>query len=1075
VSNPEFPGSYRPDPRLAGGFADAPEDRRERSGGRSSPGRGAAARSEDPGYPGRGRNGSGGYQAADGGGWGRPATGGRTTADEGGSRSGRPWSRADQGQEPRGRGAHEETSSGGRQGTSRPRGRQPGQGTVGTRGTSASRERYAAARERYAARVGATSAGRAGRTGSAGAGQDAGAAYGGVGGNGNGYTGNGHGGNGRNGAGYAGRRPGGSTALKEPDVRRRPGRHGGDDGGSGGGGREHRKGDWWRHWTLKKAVSIAAIAAGVMVILGAAGVGIAYAKTPVPTDRSLSATQAASIVYFSNNKTRVGQFGTVDRQLLLYNQIPANLRNAVVAAEDKNFWHEGGISPTGILRAAYYDLTSSGGNLQGGSTITQQLVRNYYANIGTAQTVSRKIKEIFIAQKLAQRTSKEQILKEYLNTVYFGGGAYGVGAAAQYYFGLSPSQINQITPAQAAMIAAMIQSPSGYSPNPKAGASYQALVARWHYVINAMVGMGTLSPQEAAKAKFPTVVKPFNNSWGGYRGYIMQAVLNELQQTYGYSLDQLHTKGLHIVTTFSKSLMDSLYATVKQDRALMKAGAPPTPPFGAHVGCGPRGCLPGYVNVGAVLENPANGAILAMYSGENYNSKKRPHAQLDNALQSRNQVGSSFKPYVLATAVKQGMNVQTSQLTGFSPLWIPPDADPTALASLQQPSPLVHDAGSYFEVVNDEVSNPNRPVSVVDATAMSLNTAYTDLWHRVAGYNLSGAPNNVTNMAKAFGVDVSAAAPKGNGSGLQDMQDQSGVTLGQASLTVEEQATMIATLADGGVYHTPHVIKDIIVGNATTQAKVDQREVLTPDEAAEVDYALSFDMGSLGTANGLGLTNGQTVIAKTGTTNLSQQAFFLGATPRYAMAVGMFVNNNQCEQRLPLSEQAVCSSSQALAFQPPSQVQTLFGVGGLAGYGGQWPAIIWHDYFMKQFNTLPVQSWPALPANFGSAWNLVPPLPKPKPKPQQCDNGNGNPFRCRNGNQPPVICLPGSPIPCPGQTLVPGGGGGGGGAGGAGTVGGAAAGGIVTTGLTVTMLPAGARRWRARRRQRGPGAAKRKT
>jgi membrane peptidoglycan carboxypeptidase len=1069
VSNPEFPGSYRPDPRLAGGSADAPEDHRGRSGGRGSPGRGAAARSEGPGYPDRGRSGSGGYQPTDGG-WGRPATGGRGTADDGGGRSARPWSRSDQGQEPRGRGAREEASPRGRQAGSRSRGRQPGQGTVGTRGTSASRERYAAARERYAARVGAAGAGRAGRTGSAGAGQDAGAAYGGAGGN--GYNGNGHGGNGHDGTGYpgyGGRRPGGSTALKEPDVRRRPGRHGGGDDGGFGGGREHRKGDWWRHWTLKKAVSAGAIAAGAMVVLGAAGVGIAYAKTPVPTDRSLSATQAASVVYFSNNKSRVGQFGTVDRQVLLYSQIPPVLRNAVVAAEDKNFWHEGGISPTGILRAAYYDLTNSGGNLQGGSTITQQLVRNYYANIGTAQTVSRKIKEIFIAQKLAQKTSKAQILKEYLNTVYFGGGAYGVGAAAQYYFGLPPSQIDRITPTQAAMIAAMIQSPSGYSPDPKAGASYQALVFRWHYVLNAMVSMGTLPSQQAAKAKFPTVVKPFNNSWGGYRGYIMQAVENELQQTYGYTPDQLSTKGLHIVTTFSKSLMDSLYATVKQDRALMKAGTPPTPPFGAHVGCGPRGCLPGYVNVGAVLENPANGAILAMYSGENYNSKKRPHAQLDNALQSRNQVGSSFKPYVLATAVKQGMNVQTSQLTGFSPLWIPPDADPTALASLHQPSPLIPDAGSYFEVQNDEVSNPNRPVSVVDATAMSLNTAYTDLWHRVAGYNPNGSPNNVTNMAKAFGVDVSSA--QGGGSGLQHMQDQSGVTLGQASLTVEEQATMIATLADGGTYHTPHVIKDIIVGNSTTPAKVDQREVLTPDEAAEVDYALSFDMGSLGTANGLGLTNGQTVIAKTGTTNLSQQAFFLGATPRYAMAVGMFVNNNQCEQRLPPSEQAVCSSIQALAFQPPAGVQTLFGVGGLAGYGGQWPAIIWHDYFMKNFNSLPVQSWPVLPSNFGSTWNLAPPLPKPKPQPRQC---NGNSFRCRNQNQPPVICLPGSPTPCPGPTLVPPGGGGG--AGGAGTVGGAAAGGIVATGLTVTMLPAGIRRWRRpRRRPRGPAAGKHKS
>jgi membrane peptidoglycan carboxypeptidase len=233
---------------------------------------------------------------------------------------------------------------------------------------------------------------------------------------------------------------------------------------------------------------------------------------------------------------------------------------------------------------------------------------------------------------------------------------------------------------------------------------------------------------------------------------------------------------------------------------------------------------------------------------------------------------------------------------------------------------------------------------------------------------------------------------------------------------------------------------------------------------------MSFDMGSMGTANGLGLTNGQTVIAKTGTTNLSQQAFFLGATPRYAMAVGMFTNKNGCPKRLG----SVCTSTQSLAFAPPAQVkQTLFGVGGLAGYGGQWPAIIWHDYFMKNFNSVPVQSWPALPANFGSAWNLVPPLPKPKPRPQPCNNGNGNPFRCRNQNQPPVICIPGSPIPCPTANPTPPVGGGG--VGGAGTVGGVAAGGMVATGLTVTMLPAAIRRWRPRRRQRGPGAGKRKT
>jgi membrane peptidoglycan carboxypeptidase len=967
----------------------------------------------------------------------------------------------------RGRGPLEESPSPGRHDASRPRGRPPGQGTVGPRGTSAARERYAAARERYAARVGA--GGRAGT--------DTGVTYGGAGGTayrGTGYDGTGYddsgyedagyGATGYGGNGHGGRRPGGTAVRTAPAGRRLRGRHGdggsgGDDGGGLGGGRERRKGDWWRHWTFKKALGVVGVVAAIIVMLGAVGVGMAYAKTPVPSAPQLSAIQAASTVYFSNNKTRVGQFGTFDRQPLLYSQIPATLRNAVIAAEDKNFWHEGGISPTGILRAAYYDLTSSGGNLQGGSTITQQLVRNYYANIGTAQTLSRKVKEIFVAQKLARAKSKAWILTQYLNTVYFGGGAYGVGAAAQYYFGLSTSQLNQITPAQAAMLAAMIQSPSYYLPNPKAGAPYQSLVFRWHYVINTMASTGTLSQQAAAKATFPTVIKPFNNNWGGYKGYIMQAVLNELENTYGYSREKIFNGGLHIVTTFNQSKMNSLYATVSQDRALMRSDSPPPLAAGSTVPCGADGCLPKYVHIGAVLEDPSTGAIVAMYSGPNYNK-----TQYDNALQSRNQVGSSFKPYVLSTAVQQGMNVQTSQLNGFSPLWIPPDSLPQTFASLHNPN-----AAQYYEVTNDEVSNPNRPVTPVEATAMSLNTAYADLWHRVA-LNASNGQHNVVNMAKAFGVDVAPARPDGTGgSGLVTMQDEAGTALGQASLTVEEQATMIATLADNGIYHTPHVIQQIIVGNAVTPAKIDQHEVLTPDQAAEVDYAMSFDMSPMGTADGLGLTNGQTVIAKTGTTNLSQSAFFLGATQRDAMAVGMFVSNPSCT--LPASEQALCTDTSALAFAPPAGLQTLFGVGGYPGYGGQWPAIIWHDYFMKEFNSLPVQAWPAPPADYGSAWNLVPPLPKPKPTPRpsfgfQCP---GNARRCRPVPTPGATCVPGGVIPCPGVTpSLPPFGGTNGGGGGATTVGGVAAGGMLVGSVMVALLPAGLGRWRPRRRKRGP-------
>ena len=741
-------------------------------------------------------------------------------------------------------------------------------------------------------------------------------------------------------------------------------------------------------------LTIVAGVVGLFIIMITVGVAYAYSKTPIPDVQS-AVMQQASKVYFSDGKTEVGQFGTTNRVILTYSQFPAVLRDAVVAAEDKNFWHEGGISPTGILRAAYYDLTSSGGNLQGASTITQQLVRNYYDDIGTSQTASRKIKEIFVSQKLAQAKSKEWILQQYLNTVYFGGGAYGAAAAAQVYFGLDPSQLSKITPAQAAMIAAMIQSPSYYKPDPSAGQAHTALVFRWKYVLRTMETMGTVSPQgySAAVAKFPVVVPPVNNTWNGYRGYIMQAALNELESTYHYSLGRINTAGLHVVTTFNPKLMNSLYGTVRQADSLMKHCAPPALLAGqAHTTC--TG-LPHWVRTGAVLEQVKTGAILAMYSGQNYNK-----SQFDNALQSRNQVGSSFKTYVLATAVKQGMNVQTSILDGDSPLWIPPDSSPTTLAKRGNQSP----GPGYYQVVNDESgTNSFGPTKVQEATALSLNTAYTDLWHKVA-YDPATGDHPVTEMAKAFGVDVRASGMVG---GSNPMQDEAGIALGQASLTVEEQATTIATIADNGLYHSPHVIKKITVGTSVTPAKVTTRQVLTADQAADVGWALSADTTGGGTAAGLGLDNGQTVIAKTGTTNLAQSAFFMAATPKYAMADAMFVNKPHCPARLG----SQCSSTSALAFAPPPGVQTLFGVGGMSGYGGQWPAYMWHQYFVKNFENQPVVNFPAV-NNDGQRWNLYGALPKPKPKHDHNPGGQPCPGQGQGqGQGPPFSCHTGGPTP----------------------------------------------------------------
>src|SRR6266568_2280524 len=701
---------------------------------------------------------------------------------------------------------------------------------------------------------------------------------------------------------------------------------GGPGGPGGDGGRPPRaKGSWWRRWTWRKALAVLAAVCAVVMVMAVTVVAVAYSRTPLPTAASEAALQQSSVVYFSNGKNQVGTFSTgTNRQMLAPAQIPQVLKDAVIAAEDRHFYTEGGVSPTGIVRAAYQDLT--GGQFQGGSTITQQFARNYYSTIGTSQTLSRKLKEIFVAIKLAHSVSKESILTQYLNTIYLGDNAYGVGAAAQTYFGKPASKLNI---AQSAMLAAMINEPGFFDPTPHTP-GYAPLVARWKYVLTNMVRDGAITQQQLVKAgaKFPKIVKgPRNNGWTGYRGYIMQAVETELETRYHYTSRQIFTGGLKIVTTFSQPLMRALYQTVEQKKREMAAGGR---------------ALPRYAHIGAVLQQPRTGAILAMYGGPNYGLTgrrcRRIECQYNMALQSRNQVGSSFKPYVLATAVSQGMNVKTSVLNGFAPIWIPPDstlADRMTLSSQSKPADPV---GWYN--LPDPAENYG-PITTAKAAAVSSNTAFADLAHRVG-------TRNVVKMAKRFGVNAKL-------SGLNNEVGGVGMALGQASLTVAEQANTFSTFAAGGVDTTQHVISKITSPNGPVPVKVVKNSVLPEGQAADIDYALSFDTkpGGTGYPNAT-MSDGRPIIGKTGTTNTAQSAFFIGAIPQYTLAVGIFTQN-----------------------QSDHTTQTLNLLGGLSqgGFGGTWAAMIWHAFAMKEFAQLPIRQFPTPPLT-GSKWVQIPRMPK---------------------------------------------------------------------------------------------------
>jgi len=725
-------------------------------------------------------------------------------------------------------------------------------------------------------------------------------------------------------------------------------------GGPGGPGGKppRRKGSWWRRWTWKKAIGVFASLVLVFILAVAGAVAWMYAHTPLPDDVAVAALQQSSTVYFSDGKTQIGTFSSgSNRQLLQSNQIPKILKDAVIAAEDRNYWTEGGISPTGIVRALYQDAT--GGEFQGGSTITQQFARNYYANIGTEQTYSRKLKEIFVAIKLSHTKSKDWILTQYLNTIFLGDNAYGVGAASQTYFNKPAMKLNA---AQSAMLAAMINQPGFFDPHPGTE-GYEPLVARWHYVLGNMVRDGVLTQAQADSMKFPKLKHSKQASgWTGFRGYIMQAVEAEMQSRYGITKDQLYSRGLHITTTINLGMMKQLYKSIAEEKAAMAAGGR---------------ALPGYGRIGAVLEDPNTGAIIAWYGGPSYSMKPkacdRVDCQFDMALNAREQVGSSFKPYVLATAVKQGMNAKTSVLNGYSPLWIPPDTEPMTFSSMTKPA----DSQGWYEL-NSPGENFG-PINSAKAAALSSNQAFGDLIHRVG-------TRNTELFAQQLGVDVKA-------SGLSNMIGEAGMALGQGSLTVAEQASTYSTFANGGTVYTPHLIASFVESGTVHNAVVTQSRVLSKDEAGSVDWALLDDV-IYGTGTKAALPDGRPIIAKTGTTNNAQSAFFIGAIPQYTLAVGIFTAN-----------------------QSDHTTQTLNNLGGggdAAGFGGYWPALIWHNFAEAEFTGLQIEQFP-IPSTFpGDKWVQVEKMPGKKHKKHK---GHDPVF----GPTPPPSGGPG-PGPTPGPT-----------------------------------------------------------
>jgi membrane peptidoglycan carboxypeptidase len=826
------------------------------------------------------------------------------------------------------------------------------------------------------------------------------------------YGGNGRSGYGQGGGGYRGSYDPGADQytvgmtdeeLYRPTSPRGPGGPDGPDGpddpdgpGDGRRGPGRDRGNWlqrqwharwWRRWTIKKAaLLLGAVAAGMVLVL-IAGFFYLYSSVPLPLAQLETPPIQSSMVYFSNGKP-IGCFCVQYRQALTESQLAQDpaLEEAFLAAEDRNFWHEGGISVTGTARALLVDL--SGGGSQGGSTITEQFVKSYLNPSGGGLTFKQKLKEIVIAIKLAKSESKTWILQHYLNVIDLGSGAYGVEAAARTYFGLDAWKLS---PAQAAMLGAMVQQPYGFDPAHPAqnapGLGY-SLLDRWIYVLGNMArdtpgitqqqfnslvpypSPTTTQQTQADLKNFPKVTIRSPNLGTGWHYYLMNLVQNELGAYYHINHAQLTTQGYQVHTTIDEHLMNMLYTTVRSDKQLIDQQA-------AQQG---MMRLPPWVHIGAVLEKPGTGDIKALYAGPGFGAKNCVACDYGTGtILSPQQVGSSFKPYVLTTAVSLGMNAKTSILDSHSPICIPPADDGyTDQRMLSTFGNANCDTSNGFYALNQPGENYKQSLTVPAATALSSNPAYEDLIHRTSVYA-------VLKMAKTLGVSESTDQSLEKLFGPGSPQAGSVQTaLGQGQLTVVDQTNMIATLVSNGVTALPHLVSRVYDQNGQQRPVPPQyqpQKLLGPYVAADADYALSFDTTMQG-ATGHNAYIGRPTVAKTGTLgtlNHASQAWFVGAIPQYSMAVAMYTD------------------------RPARQVlDNLPGIGGWAGsYGGAWPATIWKSIMTKLTANLPVKQLP--PTNFSAPnfikWVQVKPMKQKKCQqtPPWFGGGPGGPGGGGNG------------------------------------------------------------------------------
>ncbi len=442
-----------------------------------------------------------------------------------------------------------------------------------------------------------------------------------------------------------------------------------------------------KHWALRVLGWLMAF--GFLgIIVGTAAFFIIYQRTEIP-DVNKEFEANTTTVKWGNGKDNMGRFYEQNRTSVPLKQIPKRVQDAVLAAEDRTFWTNPGISPQGMLRAAYN--IAKGEQLQGGSTITQQYVKIMYLN--QDRTASRKFKELFIATKLSRQQDKSKTLEGYLNTIYFGEGAYGISAAGNAYFKVQDP--NKLTVPQAAFLATVLNNPTLFDIDKKA--NHQRILERYRYVLDGMRLSGTITEAEQTKyAKaLPEIKKPKkNNKYGGPNGFLLDMAKKELLRR-GFTENQITGGGYTIVTTFDMTTQDQMIAAAQNRLPKKRDG----------------------LHVGMAAVRPGTGELLAMYGGPDFLKNQL------NWATSRARPGSSFKPFAVAAALQDNWDLN-ERLQGDSPIEI------------------------QGQELNNEFNNDYGDVKLKKATEQSINTAFYDLVDK----QMQDGPAKLVAAAEAAGI-----------------------------------------------------------------------------------------------------------------------------------------------------------------------------------------------------------------------------------------------------------------------------------------------------------------------------------